>query len=91
LRPAAADVFGSFGYDGLGFVVIKRAFFGKGTLRIVASVLFVVNTGCAEKFSRFRSIQGDTRMTEGFERDSAVGAGNGSDLHRLVTARALRH
>jgi len=71
--------------------VIKRAFFGSGTLRIVAGVVFVVNTGSAQKLFGFRSIQGDTRMSESFERGFAVGTGDRSDVHRLVTARALRH
>ena len=71
--------------------MIKCAFFGKGTLRVVASVVFVINTGSAQKFFGFRSIKGDTRMTESLERGFAVRTGDRSGVYRLVTARAIRH
>jgi hypothetical protein len=91
LRPAAADVTGSIGHDRFGFVVIEGAFFGSGTLRIVAGVVFVVKTGSAQKFFGLRSIQGDTRMTESLERGSAVPTGDRLGVYRLVTARTIRH
>lgn len=72
LRPAAADVTARLWHKWLSLIVIKRAFFGKGTLGVVASVIFVINTGSAQKFFGFRSIKRDTRMTESFEGDFAV-------------------
>ena len=91
MGPAAADVTAGMRYKRLGFVVIKRAFFGEGTLRVVAGVVFVVSTGSAQKFCGWRSIKGDTRMTESFERGFAVRAGDRSGAYRLVTAGTLRH
>ena len=89
--PAAADVTARLWHKRLSSIVIKRAFFGKGTLGVVASVVFMINTGSAQKFFGWRSIKGDTRMTESFERDFAVRTGDRSGVYRLVTAGAIRH
>ena len=91
MRPAAADVTALDGHKRLGFVVIKGAFFGFGTLRVVAGVVFVVNTGSAQKFCGCRSIQGDAGMTESLERGSAVRTVDRSGVYRLATAGAIRH
>ena len=71
--------------------MIKRAFFGEGTLRVVAGVVFVVNTGSTQKFCGWRSIKGDARMTESFERGFAVPTGDRSGVYRFVTVGAIRH
>ena len=52
LQPAAA-VRDRLWHKWLSLIVIKRAFFGKGTLRVVASVVFVINTGSTQKFFGF--------------------------------------
>jgi hypothetical protein len=91
LQPVAAAVRDRLWHKWLSSIVIKRAFFGKGTLRVVASVVFVINTVSAQKFFGFRSIKRDTRMTESFESDFAVRTGERSGVYRLVTAGAIRH
>ena len=91
LLQAAADITARLRHEGFSLIVIKRAFLGEGTLRVVAGVVFVVKTGSTQKFCRWRSIKGDTRMTESFERDFAVRAGDGSGVYRLVTAGTIRH
>ena len=91
MRPAAADVTAIDGNKWLGFVVIKGAFSGFGTLRVVAGVVFVVNTGSTQKFCGCRSIQRDTGMTESLERGFAVRTGNRLGVYRLATAGAIRH
>lgn len=91
LRPASADVTARTLHKRLSFVVIKGAFLGFGTLRVVAGIVFVVSTGSAQKFCWCRSIQGDARMTESLERGFAVRTGNRLGVYRLVTAGAIRH
>jgi len=91
LQPVAGAVRERLRHKWLSLIVIKRAFFGKGTLRVVASVVCVINTGSAQKFFGFRSIKRDTRMTESFEGDFAVWTGERLGVYRLVTAGAIRH
>jgi hypothetical protein len=91
LLPATIDIIGSIEHDWFSFVVIHGAFSGFGTLRIVAGVVFVVNTGSTQKFFGLRSIQRDTRMTESLQRGLAVRTDDQFCGYRLVTARAIRH
>jgi hypothetical protein len=72
-------------------IVIKRTILGKGTLRKVTGVVFVVEAGSAEIFFSLGTVERDTRMTVCFKRNLTVGTGDRRSVYRLATTGTMWH
>lgn len=71
--------------------MVESTFLGIGTLRKSTGIVGVVSAGFAQRLFSQGSVQGNTRMTIGFENSSAMGTSNSFASDGLMATGTILH
>jgi len=75
----------------LGDVIVEGTLHSIGSLGKGTSIISVVGAAFAQRCVSHRSVQGNTRMTVGFENCSTMGTSNSCIIDELMAAGTIRH